>query len=126
MRFRSTYVHASIDYAFVILCLLVPVLFYLGNSSVAVWSLWFMGSLLLAVDLLTDYDISFVRWLPIRLHLDLDLALGLGLMGAPWILGFASEAWIAHVVLGAALAGAALLCHVRPEPVDASQPQRAR
>ena len=58
-----------------------------------------------------------MRFIPTRIHGVLDYAVGVLLVAAPWLFGFAPWVWAPHLVIGLFEIGAALLTRTAPERV---------
>jgi hypothetical protein len=93
--------HAFLDYAVGAALVLLPALLLPPEAITARWAMMLAGVVALVYSAATDYDWSLVRWIPFRTHLKLDAGLGLFLVGAPWILGFADVVLWPHVAAGA-------------------------
>ncbi len=103
MRVIPTQVHAVLDYATGGALVAAPRLLGLGDST-AGRVLNLMGGTATAASLFTDYELGFVKVLPMRAHLALDAASGALLAASPWLFGFArggTRHWLPHVLVGA-------------------------
>ena len=82
-----------------VLLLAGPYLFELekGTDSLV---LLVAGGALLLYSMLTKYELGFVKFIPLRVHLLLDLLGGLALAASPWLFGFSEEVFLPHLVLG--------------------------
>ena len=106
MRFVSTPYHAIVDYAAGSLLIAAP--FVLGFSEIshtAAWISVLVGSGIMLMAMFTDNEGAwFAREIPMRIHLAVDAVLGVALLAAPFVFGFASlgtYAWISFVLAGA-------------------------
>lgn len=109
MRFVSTRTHAIMDYIGGLLLLFVPM--YWIDTIVprsALYTPMVVGIVMLAMAVVTDYEISVTNLIPMSGHLAMDAVAGLILAASPWLFGFYESVWIPHVVLGALELGAAL------------------
>ena len=57
--------------------------------------------MILLMSLITDYELSLVRLLPLPAHLAIDMFGGAIFLVSPWIFGFADVIWWPHVLVGA-------------------------
>jgi len=77
MRFLSTKTHALLDYGLGAILFLFPFVVGLNRGGLIVWGPMLLGAGLLLYSLVTNYEYSLMRLLPIKLHLALDAAGGL-------------------------------------------------
>lgn len=59
-----------------------------------------LGAATIGMSLLTDYELSAKRLIPMKGHLAADAINGATLAAAPLLFGFAKKTWLGHVVLG--------------------------
>lgn len=80
----STRFHGFLDYIFgIILMLPWLVNFYEDNSDT--WMLAMAGLLTVIVSLLTNYELSFIRIIPMKLHLFIDVLVAAFLVALPFV-----------------------------------------
>ena len=79
-------VHGVADFASALTLIVVAVI--VGGSGTAVATGVGAGLALIAVSLLTNYPLGAVKVIPFRLHSAGDYLGALGLLGAPFLLGF--------------------------------------
>jgi hypothetical protein len=125
MRFLSSRTHGVLDYLTAALFLAAPWLFGFHDGSMAQWTVMAAGACVLLTALMTDYELGLVRMLPLRLHLTLDLLVGLLLAAAPWLLDFAAQTFIPHLVLGAFEVLVSLFTYTVPDHQRAGDPVRS-
>ena len=102
MRFLSTKIHAFMDYAMGVLLISVPFALGLDYDTAQVWAPMIAGAFVIIYSLFTDYELGITPQLSMKGHLVLD-CIGGGLLAiSPWIMGFANEVWLPHVLLGVA------------------------
>jgi len=123
MRFIPTRVHGVLDYASSLLLIAAPYLFGFANGGPAQWVPMMLGAGYVIVSLITDYELSLVRLVPMPVHLAIDAAGGLFLAASPWIFGFADQVFWPHLLLGLFAVGAALTSRTGP---DTAATQAAR
>lgn len=109
MRLIPTKIHGVLDYLSGLLLIASPWLFGFANGEFAQWIPMIVGATILVVSLLTDYELSAAKLIPMRTHLALDVLSGATLAASPWLFGFAEWVYWPHVLLGIAEIGAGLL-----------------
>jgi hypothetical protein len=115
MRFIPTRIHGLIDYATGILLIAAPYLFGFANGGAAQWVAMILGIAILLMSLLTDYELSLSRLIPLPAHLAVDAAGGLLLLASPWLFGFADQVMWPHVIIGIMEIGVALMTKTTPD-----------
>lgn len=76
-----------------------------------------VGIFILLSELTTTSPLSLVKLVPMGVHAMIDVVTGIFLLASPWLFGFAdleANAWVPHVIVGALVAGYALMTN----PVD--------
>ena len=96
----STRVHAIIDYCTGALLILAPYLFGFADGSVAQWLPMVLGALTILMSLITRYELSIAKIIPLPIHLGVDVVSGLLLAVSPWLFGFADLIWWPHLIVG--------------------------
>ncbi len=114
MRFIPTRVHGMLDYASGLLLIVSPYLFGFANGGAAQWVPMIVGAAILLMSLITDYELSLTRIIPMPVHLGMDVAGGLLLLASPWLFGFADQVRWPHVILGILEIGAGLMTRTTP------------
>lgn len=116
-----TRVHGILDYLFGIALIAAP--FILGfTGGPKQWVMVWLGIIIIVLSLLTDYEASAVRLIPMPVHLGFDVLAGIFLTMSPWLYDFAYLVSWPHVVLGLALIIVATLTNSQPSySVDVSQ-----
>ncbi len=103
----STKTHGVLDYIVGVALLLAPMLFGFseyGGAAVSVPTV--LGVILIVYSLLTRYELSLVKAIPMKTHLTLDFIAAAALALSPWLFGFSelpANAWVPHVVVGLAV-----------------------
>ncbi len=100
MRVIPTRVHAVIDYLFGVLLIAAPYLFGFATGGAGQWVPTILGIVVIGMSLLTDYELSVAKIIPIRTHLGIDIFSGALLVISPWLFGFAEVVYWPHVILG--------------------------
>ncbi len=109
-----TRVHGMLDYASGLLLIVAPYLFGFANGGAAQWVPMIVGAAILLMSLITDYELSLTRIIPMPVHLGMDVAGGLLLLASPWLFGFADQVRWPHVILGILEIGAGLMTRTTP------------
>lgn len=97
-----TRVHGVIDYVVGALLILAPYLLGFADGTAAHLTPVLLGVVVLISSLITKYELSVAKIIPMPVHLGLDIATGLLLAASPWLFGFADRVWLPHVVVGLA------------------------
>jgi hypothetical protein len=118
MGFISTRTHGLIDYVFGFVLFFVPPLFGFADVQIALWLAIVVGTAIIAVALVTDYEPGVIKAIPMRVHLGLDVVEGIFLAASPWFFGFADRVWAPLVVLGAFEVAVALCTRTTPRTVN--------
>jgi hypothetical protein len=121
MRFLSTRIHGVIDYLTGILLLASPWLFGFADGGPDQWVPIILGLVVIAQSLVTDYEWSLTRALPMPMHLMLDGLNGALLLISPWLFGFADHVWVPHVAVGAFEIVVSLVTRKEPEHGTSSE-----
>ena len=89
MKVLSPRAHGVVDYSSAALFILAPTLFGFGGLPATLARTLGIGYALLS--LMTAYPLGVVRAVPFPVHVALDWVLGVFLLAAPWLLGFADN-----------------------------------
>jgi len=120
MRFLSTRVHGMIDYATGALLIVAPWLFGFADGTAAQWVPMVLGASILVMSLITDYELSLTRIVPMGAHLAVDGLGGALLAVSPWLFGFADRTYWPHLIIGIAEVGVSLVTRTRPDTTSAA------
>jgi SPW repeat-containing protein len=115
MRFIPTRVHGMLDYASGLLLIVAPYLFGFADGTAAQYIPQALGAGILLMSLITDYEFSLAKLIPMPVHLGVDVAGGLLLAASPWLFGFADRVYWPHLILGLAEIGAGLMTRTAPD-----------
>lgn len=126
MRIIPTRIHGMADYATGLLLILSPYIFGFANVGGAAFYLPVaLGIGIIGLSLLTDYELSIARLIPMPVHLAGDVAGGALLAASPWLFGFADRVTWPHVIIGLLEIGAGLMTRTVPDTATAAD-QRYR
>lgn len=113
MRIIPTRVHGFIDYAMGLLLIASPWLFGFATGGIEQWVPVALGLAMIGLSLMTDYELSAARLIPMPVHLGIDIASGLLLAASPWLFGFADQVYWPHLALGLIEIGTAAMTQTR-------------
>lgn len=100
MRLISTPLHATFDYSGGFLLMIFPWLFGVSDYATATWTLWTLGTAMIVMAAITDYELSIVCCLPLSIHLGIDMAIAAIVSISPWLCRFAEIVWLPFVLMG--------------------------
>ena len=115
MRIIPTRIHGMLDYGSGLLLLLAPYIFDFADGTAAQYVPQAIGAGILLMSLVTDYEFSLAKLVPMPAHLAVDVAGGLLLAASPWLFGFADRVYWPHLILGLAEIGAGLMTRTTPD-----------
>lgn len=108
MRLINTKAHAALDYLLGIVLLFCPTLFDTGTGAAGFTCIAF-AIFISALALFTKFEWSWLKIVPLRLHLWLDMIAGIILASSPWLFGFNERVIKPHLVFGLSLTVTAAL-----------------
>ncbi|HEX8693511.1 MAG TPA: SPW repeat protein [Longimicrobium sp.] len=108
-----TRTHGILDYTVGALMIALPFLLGFGGGA-QTWIFVVLGAAALVYSFFTDYELGVVKRLQMPYHLWLDGLSGVLLAVSPWALGFDTEVWVPHVVVGAFEIAAAVVTDTIP------------
>ncbi len=118
MRILSTRVHGIMDYVMGILLLASPYLFGFATGGIKQWLPMLLGVAMIGMALMTRYEMSAVRLIPMPAHLAVDGLSGVLLAASPWLFGFSGVVFLPHLVLGLIELGTSLITETRSDVDD--------
>lgn len=83
--------HAALEPLIAVVIIAAPWIFQFSETTTATVICVVAGVMMLAVGSMTDWRLSLVRLIPLRMHLAGDLVLGAVLVLSPLIFGFSDE-----------------------------------
>jgi hypothetical protein len=117
MNILSTRAHGVIDCLTGALLILAPYLFGFATGGVEQWLPQILGLAILGMSLITRYELSLAKIVPLPVHLGVDFAGGLLLAVSPWLFGFADLIWWPHLLVGLMEIVVAAVTERRPQGV---------
>jgi hypothetical protein len=118
MRFIPTRVHGAVDYLTGLVLIMAPFVLGFADNGPAQWVPMILGAAILVMSLITDYELSLAKVIPMSVHLGVDAAGGLLLAASPWLFGFADQVFWPHLIIGILEIGAALMTRTTPDTAD--------
>lgn len=103
LRIISPRQHGIIDYIYSATLLLAPKLFDFSHHRIPSTIARLFGAGALGISLLTRYELSLAKIIPLRLHLILDVISTALLAASPFLFGFKHRrrnAWMPHLLIG--------------------------
>lgn len=124
MKFLSPRVHTIIGFVVGLALVAAPEIFGfsdVGGAAEAVPRI--IGAVILLSELTVKGSFSGFGFMPMKLHIMMDVAVGALLALSPWLFGFADEdanAWAPHLVVGILVVGYALVTRTNEEQAQVS------
>jgi hypothetical protein len=118
MRFIPTRIHGVIDYLTGLLLIVAPFVFGFADGGAAQWVPIILGAAILLMSIMTDYELSLAKMIPMPLHLGVDALGGLLLAASPWLFGFADQVFWPHLIIGLMEIGVSLMTRTTPDTAD--------
>ncbi|TFL16246.1 SPW repeat domain-containing protein [Jannaschia formosa] len=112
----DTRTHGVIDYGTGLLLIVAPYLFGFATGGVEQWLPQVIGVAIILMSLLTRYELSISKMIPLKVHLGIDIAAGILLAVSPWLFGFADIIWWPHLLVGLMEIVVAAMTRREPEP----------
>ena len=101
MKILSPRVHGYLDFLVVAAFALAPSL--CGFSSSTATLSYVIAGIHLVMSLITAYPFGILKLIPFPVHGALEFIVAIGLIGLPWIAGFAPEAVARNFYIGAGI-----------------------
>jgi hypothetical protein len=111
----TTRVHGVIDYLTGLILIVAPFILDFADGSAAQWVPILLGATTIAMSLITHYELSIAKVIPLNVHLAIDVATGSLLAASPWLFGFADRIWWPHVLVGVMEILVPLITRRRPD-----------
>ena len=96
----TTRIHGVLDYGLGLILIVAPYLFGFANGGMEQWVPTIVGAATIIMSLVTRYELSIAKIIPLPIHLAIDLLAGVLLAASPWIFGFSQTIWWPHLVAG--------------------------
>lgn len=100
MQIIPTRIHGILDYGVSLLLIVAPYGLGFADGTAAQFVPQALGVLTILASLVTDYELSFAKIIPMPVHLALDIGSAVFLAASPWLLGFADRIAWPHVTFG--------------------------
>ncbi|HEY0045828.1 MAG TPA: hypothetical protein VGB44_03865 [Flavobacterium sp.] len=113
MRVIETKTHGYLDYLVGILLIVLP--------GIAGWDIndaksivpMVVGIVTIIMSLMTAYELSISKIIPMSTHLMMDVLSGIILAASPWLFDFADEVYLPHLLVGLFEIAAGLMTKTR-------------
>lgn len=118
--------HAMLDYPLAVVLIAVPWIFGfsdVGGAAVALPVI--VGALAFGQSLITDWELSVAKIVPLPVHLKLDALAGIVLVSSAFVFGLSGEGtnvWLPQVVAGIGMLNAGLMTQRSPQDVARRPP----
>jgi hypothetical protein len=103
MLMITSRLHGMIDYIVGVALIAAPWLFGFvdfNNFPAATWTPIIIGAAIIAMSLLTNYEYSIAKIIPLRFHLFMDFIAAAFLAVSPWVLHYADYVYAPHLLVG--------------------------
>ena len=114
MKPIDTKTHGYLDYIMGIFLIASPSLFDLNLKGIESTIFYVLGVMAILYSLFTNYELGYMKLIPMKFHLILDVLSGAFLAASPWIFNFSDIVYKPHLVLGIIEIAAALLTSSKP------------
>lgn len=118
----NTKVHAVLDYATGLVLILAPDLLQFSEiGGAAVLAPRIIGLGIILLEMITDFELSLVKLVPMKVHIIVDILAGVLLALSPYLFGFNDEkvnAWLPHMLVGVMIIGVSMLSQNRPNTTN--------
>lgn len=114
----STKVHGILDYLVGALLIVAPFVLGFATGGIEQWLPMILGALTILMSLVTRYEISIAKIIPLKIHFGVDLLSGALLAVSPWLFGFAHVIWWPHLLVGLLEIAVVLLTRRHSEEVE--------
>nr|WP_294929098.1 hypothetical protein [uncultured Flavobacterium sp.] len=115
MQIIDTKTHGYIDYSMGALLIAMAYFINFNSDNTPNFVLYLVGSLAIFYSLLTKYELGVIKIIPMYIHLMLDSLSGIFLATSPWLLGFADDVFLPHLLLGLFEIGTTIMTSIRPK-----------
>jgi hypothetical protein len=112
-------VHAALEPVIALVIIAAPWLFGFSDVDSAKAVCIAVGAVMLIAGSMTDWRLSLMRVIPLRMHMATDLLLAAVLVLSPFVLGFADEGGATRFVVIAGVLEALTALATRWDPIEA-------
>jgi hypothetical protein len=117
MRLINTKAHGYYDYLLSALLFLSPWVFHYNHDSAAYLTAVSIAFYLCILALLSRFELSIYKLLPMRIHFWCDYFAGILLAVSPWLFSFSDLVYKPHLVFGISLVVVAVLTDRLPSAI---------
>lgn len=116
MRFIETKTHGIIDYLVGVLILILPAVAGWDFRQAESIVLMVFGIMTIIMSLMTAYEYSMEKIIPVSTHLMIDVLGGIIVAISPWLFEFADRVYLPHLIVGLFSIAAGLLTKTISQP----------
>jgi hypothetical protein len=116
----STKTHGIIDYVVAALLIAAPFILGVADGGAPQWVPMLLGVSIIVYSLLTRYELSIGKLIPMPIHLGFDAFGGILLIGSPWAFEFAEVGSWPYVVAGVAEIGVVAMSQRHSPVIEAA------
>ena len=117
MQIIDTKTHGYIDYIMGTLLIAMAYFINFKSENMPNFVFYLVGALAIFYSLLTKYELGVIKIIPMYIHLMLDSLSGIFLATSPWLLGFADNVFLPHLLLGLFQIGTTIMTRIKPKMV---------
>lgn len=118
MQVITSRIHAVLDYLVGALLIVAPYVLGFATRGPEQWIAQVLGAATIVMALMTRYEFSIAKVIPLPAHLVVDAASGVFLAVSPWVFGFADFIWWPHVLVGLTEIAVVTLSKRQPEKLN--------
>lgn len=100
MQIIGSRAHAVLDYLTGAILIVAPYLFGFATGGFEQLLPQVLGAMTIVMSLVTNYELSVAKLIPLPAHLGVDVAGGALLAVSPWLFNFAGIIWWPHLLVG--------------------------
>lgn len=115
MQIIDTKTHGYIDYIMGTLLIAMGYVINFNSENTPNLVLYMVGTLTIFYSLLTKYELGVIKIIPMYIHLMLDSLSAIFLATSPWLLGFADDVFLPHLLLGLFEIGTTIMTSIKPK-----------
>jgi hypothetical protein len=115
MQIIDTKTHGYIDYIMGTLLIAMAYFINFNSENAPTFVLYLVGALAILYSLLTKYELGVIKIIPMYIHLMLDSLSGIFLATSPWLLGFAEDVFLPHLLLGLFEISTTIMTSIKPK-----------
>ena len=115
MQIIDTKTHGYIDYIMGTILIAMAYFIDFNSENIPNVVLYIGGASAIFYSLLTKYELGVIKIIPMYIHLMLDSLSAIFLATSPWLLGFADDVFLPHLLFGLFEIGTTIMTSIRPK-----------